>query len=168
MKLPEGVEIRRMTAADLDRVLAIAQNLPLAPHWPRSAYLNAIDPASTPRRIALVAGGPQPGSILGFAVASLVPPQAELETVAVAPESQRRGLGQYLFQALATELKAAGVADFLLEVRTSNQPALAFYRALGFVKTSLRPSYYADPIEDAVLMRLPPCEKLPGAPIDST
>jgi ribosomal protein S18 acetylase RimI-like enzyme len=40
-------------------------------------------------------------------------------------------------------------------VRASNHPALAFYRALGFVKTSLRPSYYADPIEDAVLMHLP-------------
>jgi len=160
---PEIV-IRRMTASDLDRVLAIAQNLPQAPHWPQSAYLKAINsqfgPESTPRRIALVAAGSQPGSILGFAVASLLPPQAELETIAVAPESQRLGLGQRLFQALAAELKAAGVGDVLLEVRASNRPAQAFYRALGFVKTGLRPGYYADPIEDAVLMHLPPAEKL--------
>jgi [ribosomal protein S18]-alanine N-acetyltransferase len=161
----EGVEIRRMTAADLDRVLAIAQNLPQTTHWPQSAWLNAInsqfEPESTPRRIALVAANRQPGSILGFAVASLLPPQAELETIAVAPESQRLGLGQRLFQALAAELKAAGVDDVLLEVRASNQTAQAFYQALGFVKTRLRPGYYADPIEDAVLMRLPPPEKLP-------
>jgi ribosomal-protein-alanine N-acetyltransferase len=165
MTPPEGVEIRRMTAADLDRVLAIVQDLPQATHWPQSAWLNAInsqfEPESTPRRIALVAANRQPGSILGFAVASLLPPQAELETIAVAPESQRLGLGQRLFQALAAELKAAGVDDVLLEVRASNQTAQAFYQALGFVKTRLRPGYYADPIEDAVLMRLPPPEKLP-------
>ena len=159
MKPLEGVEIRRMTTANLDRVLAIARNLPLAPHWPNSAWLNAITPESTPRRIALVIGasgaGPRPGPILGFAVASLLPPQAELETIAVAPESQQLGLGERIFQALAAELKAAGVSELQLEVRASNHPALAFYRALGFVKTSLRPSYYADPIEDAVLMHLP-------------
>jgi ribosomal-protein-alanine acetyltransferase len=145
-----------MTAADLNRVLAMAENLPQAPHWPQSAWLNAINPESTPRRIALVAAGPQPGSIRGFAVASLLPPQGELETIAVAPEMQRLGLGEGLFQALAAELKAAGVGELLLEVRASNLPAQAFYRALGFVKTGLRKGYYADPIEDAVLMRLSP------------
>jgi [ribosomal protein S18]-alanine N-acetyltransferase len=164
----EEVEIRRMTTADLDRVQAIARNLPQTPHWPQSAWLSAInsqfEPESTPRRIALVIGAsaanPQPGSILGFAVASLLPPQAELETIAVAPESQRLGLGQRLFQALTAELNASGVDNVLLEVRVSNQPALAFYEALGFVKTRLRPGYYADPIEDAVLMRLPPAGEL--------
>jgi len=159
----DGVQIRRMTAADLDRVLAIARNLPQAPHWPQAAWLNAInsqfEPESTPHRIALVAVGPQPGSIRGFAVASLLPPRAELETIAVAPEMQRLGLGERLFQALAVELKAAGVGELELEVRASNRPALAFYRALSFVKTGFRPAYYAEPIEDAVLMRLPLAEK---------
>jgi ribosomal-protein-alanine N-acetyltransferase len=152
--------IRRMTASDLDRVLAIAESLPEASHWPKSAWLSAINPESTPRRIALVAAASQPGSIYGFTVASLLPPQAELETIAVAPESQRHGLGWLLVRALAAELKAAGADELLLEVRASNQPALAFYQALGFVKTGLRPGYYADPIEDAVLMRLPLAEKL--------
>jgi [ribosomal protein S18]-alanine N-acetyltransferase len=153
------IEIRLMTAADIDSVLAIAENLAEAPHWPRSAYMNAIHPESAPRRIALVAA-PQPGSVHGFAVASLLPPQAELETIAVAPEGQRQGLGKRIFQALAAELKAAGADELLLEVRASNRPALAFYRALGFVKTGLRPGYYADPIQDAVLMRLPLADKL--------
>jgi [ribosomal protein S18]-alanine N-acetyltransferase len=164
MKPAEDVQIRRMTANDLDRVLAIAQNLPQAPHWTRPAWLNAInsqfEPESMPRRIALTAAGPQPGSILGFAVANLLPPQAELETIAVVPESQRLGLGERIFQALAAELKAAGVNELVLEVRISNRPALAFYAAHGFIKTGLRPGYYTDPIEDAVLMSLPFTEKL--------
>lgn len=150
---------RRMIAADLDRVLDLSQSLPEAPHWPRSAYVTAINPVSTPRRIALVAAARQTNSILGFAVASLLPPQAELETIAVAPDKQRQGLGQNLFWALTVELKAAGAVELLLEVRASNQPALAFYRALGFVQTGLRPAYYADPTEDAVLMSLALPEK---------
>ncbi len=143
-----------MTASDLDRVLAIAENLPQAPHWAKAAYLNAINPESTPRRIALVAASSQSGSIVGYAVASLLPPQAELESIAVAQESQRLGLGESLFQALAAKLKAAGVGELRLEVRASNRPALAFYRALGFAQTGLRPGYYADPMEDAVLLAL--------------
>lgn len=142
-----------MTATDLDRVLAIAENLPHAPHWPRSAYVRAIYPESTPRRIALIATGPPPGAALGFAVASLLPPEAELETIVVAPESQRQGVGQLLFQALAIALKAAGVGQLLLEVRASNRAAQAFYQAVGCAKAGFRPGYYADPIEDAVLMR---------------
>ncbi len=152
------IEIRPINAADLAQVLAIAERLPEAPHWPQTAYLNAINAQSTPRRVALVAAeswaGPRPGSILSFTVARLLPPQAELETIAVAPESQRQGLGRQIFHALAAELKAAGAHELLLEVRISNRPALAFYRSLGFVQTGLRPGYYADPTEDAVLMSL--------------
>jgi ribosomal-protein-alanine acetyltransferase len=154
MKPLEGVAIRRMTASDLDRVLAIAESLPQAPHWPQSAWLKAVNSESAPPRVALVAAGPQPGAIQGFAVASLLPPQAELETIAVVPERQRLGLGERLLQALAAELRAAGAHELVLEVRTSNRPALAFYRTLGFAQAGLRAGYYADPKEDAVLMSL--------------
>jgi ribosomal-protein-alanine N-acetyltransferase len=149
------IEIRPMAAADLARVLAIDRGLPEAPHWPLSAYLNAVDSKSMPRRIALVAAGLQAGPVLGFTVASLLPPLAELETIAVAAENQRQGLGRQLFLALAVELRAAGANELLLEARPSNQPALALYRSLGFVQSGLRPGYYADPIEDAILMCLP-------------
>jgi len=144
-----------MAAADLAQVLALAANLPEAPHWPESAYASALNPDSTPRRIALVAAEPQPDSILGFAVASLLAPQAELETIAVAAASQRRGLGRQLFHALVAELVAAGAHELLLEVRSSNRPARAFYQSLGFIQTGLRRGYYQDPMEDAVLMRRP-------------
>ena len=149
-----GIRVRPMAAADLDGVLAIAESLPDAPHWPRAAYIKALDPASTPERIALVAVSPGPDAVAGFAVASLLPPQAELESIAVAAASQRRGMGRRLFGALMIELKQAGATELLLEVRASNLAALGFYRALGFIETGRRPRYYADPVEDAVLMQL--------------
>jgi ribosomal-protein-alanine N-acetyltransferase len=142
-----------MTAADVPRVMRIAAGLAEAPHWPEKAYRDALNPESMPRRIAFVAG-PQPESIEGFIVASIVPPQAELESIAVAAESQRRGLGRMLFGELANELKALGAIEIVLEVRAGNRAALAFYRSAGFSQNGLRRGYYADPVEDAALMRL--------------
>jgi ribosomal-protein-alanine N-acetyltransferase len=67
---------------------------------------------------------------------------------------QRRGTGRKLLEAMAEELRGAGVREALLEVRVSNQAAFDFYRSLGWVETGRRPRYYADPEEDAVLMSL--------------
>ena len=143
-----------MTPADLGRVMEIAESLKEAPQWPRSAYLAALDPEAAPRRIALVVEEPAAAMVAGFAVASLLPPEAELEIIAVAPTAQRRGLARQLFFSLATELRTAEVIGVMLEVRATNQPALEFYRRLGFVETGHRPRYYHDPVEDAILMCL--------------
>ncbi len=143
-----------MTAADLARVTEIAASLPEAPQWAESAYLAALNPASMPHRVALVAAEPQPVNVHGFIVASLMPPQAELETIAVVAGSQRRGLGRQLFDALVTQLRTAGVLEIVLEVRASNRAALALYRSAGFRHTGLRRAYYVDPVEDAMLMGL--------------
>jgi ribosomal-protein-alanine N-acetyltransferase len=147
-----GVQVRRMTQADLDQVIAIEQRLAQAPHWPRSAYETALDPEATLSRIALVAEETGSGVLAGFAVASLIPPQAELETIAVAPEFQRRGLACTLFSNLTQELREARISELILEVRASNLPALGLYRRLDFAETGRRPLYYIDPVEDAVLM----------------
>ena len=94
------------------------------------------------------------GEVVGFAVASLLPPEAELETIAVASTAQRHGLARRLFVELAAKLVAAQITEVFLEVRASNQPALGLYRGLGFAETGRRARYYHDPVEDAVLMRL--------------
>jgi ribosomal-protein-alanine N-acetyltransferase len=188
--LPQNLLIRRMTWADLDRVMEIAESVKEAPHWPRSAYLAALEPEAALRRIALVvedsseAKAPaffeahtarlkscpdaselvssfsaalvkrEDVTVVGFTVASLLPPEAELELIAVEPAAQRRGLAQRLFAALAVELRAARMEEVILEVRASNLSALLLYQKLGFVETGRRKDYYQIPVEDALLMRL--------------
>ena len=151
---PAVAHVRRMTSGDLDRVIEIAGSLKEAPNWPRSTYQAVLAPETAPRRIALVAEGPGSGTVAGFAVASLLPPHAELETIAVAPAAQRCGLARRLFAALVAEFNSAQIAEVFLEVRAPNQPALGFYQSLGFVVAGRRPRYYPDPVEDAVLMNL--------------
>jgi len=149
-----GVRIRRMTPSDLDRVIGLASGLHGAPQWSRAVYTLAIDRNATPPRIALVAEELPTETVLGFAVAMVLQPESELETIAVAAAGQRRGVGRSLFAALAADLSAAGATDVHLEVRSSNAQALAFYAALGFEETGRRPRYYTDPVEDALLLRL--------------
>lgn len=152
MSAPSELQIRRMAAADLPRIRESAENLENVPRWPPAAWLAVLNPDAAPRRIALVAVHPVTGGLNGFAVAALLPPQAELETIAVIPEARRQGIGSSILGALLGELAQAGIAEIFLEVRVSNRTALSFYQAHGFAESGRRARYYADPIEDAVLM----------------
>jgi ribosomal-protein-alanine N-acetyltransferase len=143
-----------MRAEDLPRVIEIEQVLKGVPHWSRSAWGRVLDPGAARRRVVMVAEDRESGAVLGFAVAALAVSEGELEAVAVAPEWQHRGMARRLFAGLTDELRRAEVWEVFLEVRASNCSALRLYASVGFTETGRRPGYYADPEEDAVLMRL--------------
>jgi ribosomal-protein-alanine N-acetyltransferase len=145
-----------MEEADIDPVMAIAASLPTAPHWPRSAYQAAISSLGEPKRMAWVAV--HSGELVGFAIVRLLAPESELESIAIRADAQGCGFGSSLLSTILQELKLArpetGVGQVDLEVRASNEAALGFYRQAGFREAGHRRRYYADPIEDAVLLRL--------------
>src|SRR5208283_1665679 len=138
----------------LASVIQLAEVLEETPHWPPDSYLGLTSRNASVRRIALVAQDAEGGEAAGFVIARLSPPEAELESIGVATDLQRHGVGRRLIEALIEELERTRVEKLYLEVRFSNTTALAFYRSMGFVETRRRPSYYADPQEDAVLMEL--------------
>ncbi len=149
---PEKIEIRPVKTADMAEIIAIAELLPEAPHWSREHYGNALRVGTTVPRVALVAVDAQSREVVGFAIAGLIIPDAELETIAVAPVWQRKGIASRLLAALVDRLKAIGVLALHLEVRASNHPARRFYISQNFREAGVRPRYYTDPEEDAVLM----------------
>jgi ribosomal-protein-alanine N-acetyltransferase len=141
-----------MQIGDIDDVMAIAEVLKQAPHWTRDVYEKALVSGGAPERITLIAE--DSGSrIFGFVIAALIPPEAELETIVVAAECQRQGIASRLFQELMAEFKERQITEVMLEVRESNAAARALYRSLGFIETGRRPGYYAEPQEDALLLR---------------
>lgn len=150
----ESLVVRAMVVSDLDRVLTIAMKLDQVPQWPRAIYESMFDPAQTGRRIALVAEEAESGKLAGFAVAGVVPPEAELESIGVSTAYQRRGIGGRLVEEMATILRLRGITKVHLEVRDSNRAAKGFYGSLGFRESGRRRGYYVDPIEDAVGMHL--------------
>lgn len=156
----EQISVRRMQAEDLDRVMAMAEATRHAPAWPREVYERALNTDAQPRRVALVAEEAHSGALVGYTVASLMPtdaamaPEAELETIVSSPAHQRRGVARNLFSSLKSELQSLGAREVILEVREGNKAARHFYCFLGFAEEGRRAAYYADPAEDAILMRL--------------
>jgi ribosomal-protein-alanine N-acetyltransferase len=86
----------------------------------------------------------------------VLPPRAEIESIAVEVKAQGFGFGSSLLQAMLQELKLAGVGEVDLEMRESSgqgMPGL-IYRRAGFREVGRRREYYRNPLEDAVLLRL--------------
>ena len=147
------LEIRQLEAGDLDAVLGIAAVFTQeAPHWSRNQYDEILRGHSVIPRIALAAEDAQSREVVGFVIASLVPPEAELEFIAVASDCLRRAIGSRLLAALVHHLKSAGVSELRLEVRASNLRAVRFYELKNFKQIGVRQAYYVDPEEDAVIM----------------
>ena len=79
--------------------------------------------------------------------------ETDVMNVAVHPDFRRRGIAETLINALVTELKNRGSHALMLEVRSSNAPAITLYEKLGFVQVGCRKNYYRNPKEDALILR---------------
>lgn len=90
----------------------------------------------------------------GYVIVWVVHDELHVLNVATAPEDRRRGVGRALMEAAAALGRSRACRLATLEVRRSNEPAIALYRALGYRQVGLRPRYYAEENEDALLMTL--------------
>ena len=91
--------------------------------------------------------------LAGYVGSQSVLDEADMMNIAVHPDFRRRGVAQSLVEALVTGLKEKNVRCLTLEVRASNEPAIALYQKLGFVQVGRRPKYYRNPREDALILR---------------
>jgi ribosomal-protein-alanine acetyltransferase len=92
------------------------------------------------------------GKASGFIVARQTAGEAEILNLAIIPGKRRTGGGGALLRAAMAKFRARDVSRVFLEVRESNEDAIAFYEKYGFSKTGKRPSYYHDPEEAAIVM----------------
>ena len=146
-----GMKIRAFANDDLAAICAIQLKCPHAAQWLPADYLNlARDPLGTVL-VAEVEDANLP-RVAGFAAFHRVMDEAELRNIAIDPLHQRKGLARALLAAGLRTLVESGVRRIFLEVRDSNQPALAFYRAAGFQLLYTRHDYYHDPVGDALVM----------------
>ncbi len=82
---------------------------------------------------------------LGFVLARRAADEAEILTLAVAPEHRRRGVGRALMRAAQEALAERGARRLFLEVGEDNEAAVALYAGLGFTVAGRRPGYYQQP-----------------------
>jgi ribosomal-protein-alanine N-acetyltransferase len=92
--------------------------------------------------------------IAGYLVGREAAGSGEILNLAVAPEFRRRGIGGELLEEGLSAFQERGAREVFLEVRESNRSAQALYLARGFRPVGQRASYYRNPREDALVLRL--------------
>jgi ribosomal-protein-alanine N-acetyltransferase len=91
----------------------------------------------------------------GFALLQILPPEAELLTIAIIPDAQGKGQGRTLLAKAMAHARIAGARHLFLEVAADNQSALALYRSAQFRQTGRRRGYYqrlGGPAVDAITL----------------
>ncbi|WP_285240785.1 ribosomal protein S18-alanine N-acetyltransferase [Pseudarthrobacter sp. MEB009] len=138
-----------MTLDDVAAVNALEQRLFPVDAWPLHMFLSELSQPDT--RHYLVAE--DTAGIVGYAGLMCIEPIADVQTIAVVPEQEGRGIGSTLLTLLIDEARARRAADVLLEVRADNPRAQALYVRFGFEQIHIRQRYYRDGV-DALIMRL--------------
>jgi len=138
---------RRMTAGDLDTVIAIESRIYPYP-WTRGNFSDSL--AAGYHCLIMEIGG----AIVGYSVVMTGAGEAHLLNLSVAGGWQRRGLGRELLGQVLRLVRDEAVERILLEVRESNTAAQALYEDSGFSRIALRRDYYPaqDGRENAVVM----------------
>lgn len=151
--IPPEITIRSATSSDADRLMQISAASAGAPAWKPQTWHSVLASARPDgQRIVLVAeAANQP---VAFGVAGRAHDSAEIESLAVSSAWRRRGLGREICNELLSWACAHGATQAFLEVRVSNAAAQSLYKRLGFQEAGIRPGYYQDPDEDALVMTL--------------
>ena len=137
-------QIRRLTYADLPQVVAIERRAFTSP-WSLAMFVLEL---SKPSGVCLAATSEE--ELVGYLVCSRYDTVWHVMNIAVDPDRSRRGIGTALIAALLEQVGPD--AQVTLEVRRSNGGAQRLYERFGFRSAGVRPRYYADNGEDAVIM----------------
>ena len=148
------MKLRAATSADIPAMLELERSCPTSAHWLPEQYEGLfVADESGARRLVLVAERPDAHGLLAFLVARHVAPEWELENIVVTPAERRVGIGRQLIDALLAAARETDSEMVFLEVRESNSAARALYEKADFQQSGRRKSYYANPLEDAILYR---------------
>ena len=144
----EGLAIRRAARGDVDRVLEIESEGFLHP-WSRELVERELEHAWSAMLLAEDGVG---GPVVGYVVFWVVHDEVHVLNVATALAARRRGVGRALMEAAEGEGRRRGARLSTLEVRRSNEGAIALYLTMGYRQVGVRPNYYAEEREDALVM----------------
>jgi ribosomal-protein-alanine N-acetyltransferase len=107
---------------------------------------------SSPHAYAVACVDSESGRVAAYGGLEYVLDEAELTNIATHPDFRRQGCANAVTDALERFVKLHGVKRIWLDVRVSNEPAIALYRKLGFEDAGVRRHFYRFPTEDALLM----------------
>ena len=144
---PLRISVGPMAAEDIAAVHEIERaSFPMP--WPPYAFRQELEANRMARYLVVRAGA----TVVAYAGLWLMVDEAHLTTFAVLPAWRRRGIGGRLLWALLDLADDLGASVMTLEVRLSNEAARTLYQRFGFRPVGVRPRYYSDNGEDALIM----------------
>ncbi|WP_416346335.1 ribosomal protein S18-alanine N-acetyltransferase [Arthrobacter sp. MI7-26] len=146
-----------MTADDVTAVEVLERRLFPVDAWPMQMFFDELAQVDTRRYVVAEAGG----QIVAYAGLMCIERIADVQTIAVVPEFEGRGIGSVILTELIEESRGRGATEVLLEVRADNPRAQALYARFGFEQIHVRRRYYRDGT-DALIMRLTLTEGIPA------
>jgi [ribosomal protein S18]-alanine N-acetyltransferase len=143
--------VEPMTLDDVAEVHRIESASFPAP-WPDYAFRQELQTNRMAHYFVVKAGD----ATVAYGGMWLMVDEAHITTFAVEPGWRRRGVGGRLMLELMRVARDVGARVVTLEVRLSNAAARSLYRQFGFKPVGIRPRYYSDNSEDALIMTTPP------------
>jgi [ribosomal protein S18]-alanine N-acetyltransferase len=135
---------------DVDALVRIDDEDSPSP-WSRQAFVDEFDRAHS--RIDVVRLTPA-GPVIAFLCCWIVGDEIQILNLCVSSAHRRKGLAESLLRQLVERSRGQGCRTITLDVRRSNEPAIALYHKLHFRSVGVRPAYYSEGNEDALLMDL--------------
>ena len=142
------IDFRKLKLRDLTAIEEIERTSYPTP-WSRSMFAGEL---AKPSSICLGAVDSELDELVGYLIISRYVDAWHVMNVAVAPDYRGRGIATNLLERLFELTAGDGRRGYTLEVRVSNQAAIALYEAAGFRVSGVRRGYYTDNREDALIM----------------
>ena len=133
----------------IDDVLPIEKTLFQPEPWTAHHFWSELGQTRSRHYVVAVDDGP----VVGYAGLCDYPDEAFVQTMAVAPSQQGRGIGALLLEELLAEAARRRQPKVLLEVRADNEPAQRLYARYGFAKSGVRRGYYPGGVDAWVMTR---------------
>ena len=140
--------IRKAEAEDVLNIEEIEKQCFTVPWSYESLYQDIVENKLAFYIVAELAAG----QICGYVGIWKIFDEGHITNVAVAPEYRRKHIARAMLEALMEVTAEAGIERYTLEVRAGNEPAIRLYEGLGFKSEGIRPGYYEDNGEDAIIM----------------
>lgn len=141
------ITVRKMEIADLEQVLVIEREAFTTP-WAEDAFILEI----TKNQLARYIVAEIDGQVVGYGGIWLILDEGHVTNVAVLSKNRGQGIGNHLVQGLIDICLQSKIGAMTLEVRASNITAQNLYKKYGFTESGIRPKYYSDNKEDAIIM----------------
>ena len=143
------VTLERFRWWHVEQVLPIERQLFAPEPWTAHHFWSELGQTDTRHYVVAV----EDGEPVGYAGLCDYPDEAFVQTMAVAPDHQGRGLGATLLQELLAEAERRRKSPVLLEVRADNEPAQRLYARHGFTRVGVRRGYYPGGVDAWVMTR---------------